>query len=81
MGLLIQLTQNGSTLSQYDGATPPTNPGALKTSTKHDQYSINGNPNMLGLPTPSSLDLNGTIPAISSANPAQQLPYLLYKPQ
>jgi hypothetical protein len=81
MGLLNKLTQNGSTLSQYDGTTPPTDPGVLPTSTKHYQYSINGTPNMVGLPTPSNLDLNGVIPPVSSANPNQQLPYSSFPPQ
>jgi hypothetical protein len=29
----------------------------------HDQYSINGNPNQANQPQPSTLDLNGVIPA------------------
>ena len=81
MGLLDKLTQNGSTLSQYDGVTPPTDPGVSPTSTKHYQYSINGTPNMVGLPTPSNLDLDGVIPSVSSANPNQQLPYSQFPPQ
>jgi hypothetical protein len=31
-------------------------------STLHNEYSINGNPNLLGYPTPSELDLNGETP-------------------
>jgi hypothetical protein len=81
MGLLNMLTQQGSQLSQFDGNTPPTDPGVSPQSTKHYQYSINGNPNMTGLPTPSILDLDGVIPPVSSANPGQALPYLNNLPE
>ena len=55
--------------------------GALPSSTKHYQYSLNGTPNMVGLPSPSNLDLDGVIPPVSSANPNQQLPYSSFPPQ
>jgi len=76
MGLLDKLTTGGSQLSQYDGQTPPPSNIDVQGSTLHDQYSINGKPNMNGFPSPSLLDLNGQVPSISSANPNQQLPYL-----
>jgi len=62
MGLLDKLTQEGSNLSQFDGATPPTMDSASPTSTLHNEYSLNGNPNMVGKPTPSELDLDGQTP-------------------
>lgn len=48
MGLLIKLTTLGSNLTKYDGATPPINPLATKSSTLHAAgnvpgYSLNGN--------------------------------------
>jgi hypothetical protein len=47
MGLLTQLTTAGSNLSKHDGATPPTNNLATKSSTLHANgnqpgYSLNG---------------------------------------
>lgn len=60
MGLLDQLTNNGSNLSEFDGATPPTpNFGGSRL---HNQYSINGRPNVVGKPNPSTLDLDGETP-------------------
>jgi hypothetical protein len=76
MGLLDKLKTAGSQLSKYDGATPPPSNIDVKGSTLHNQYSINGNPNMVGFPKPSLLDLNGNTPSVSSANPKQKLPYL-----
>lgn len=63
MGLLKKLTQQGSNLSEFDGATPPNTPGANPQSKLHYQYSINGNPNLLSKPSPSQLDLNGLTPS------------------
>ena len=37
-------------------------PGASDLSPLHDQYSINGNPNMQKKPQPSTLDLDGLTP-------------------
>jgi hypothetical protein len=71
MGLLDKLTTEGSALSQYDGATPPTLNQSSPQSTLHDTYSINGNPNMPGFPTPSQLDLNGVTPPKYLDNPPQ----------
>jgi len=47
MGLKEKLQTKGSTLSTYDGGTPPTNPGATKSSKLHAfgdtaGYSLNG---------------------------------------
>lgn len=64
MGLLDKLTQQGSNLSKYDGGTPDTMPGSLKTSKLHDEYSINGNPRLFSKPSPSGLDWNGKTPTI-----------------
>jgi hypothetical protein len=71
MGLLDTLTQQGSQLSQYDGLTPPPANIDVEGSTLHYQYSINGNPNMTGFPTPSLLDLNGETPPRYLDNPPQ----------
>ena len=63
MGLLNKLTQQGgSNLSQFDGATPPQMASASPQSTVHNEYSINGNPNLTTYPAPSSLDLDGQTP-------------------
>lgn len=62
MGLKDKLAQNGSNLTQWNGSTPSTMPGSSKQSRLHDEYSINGNPNMGGKPNPSTLDLNGVTP-------------------
>jgi hypothetical protein len=66
MGIYEKLTSQGSNLSQYDGTTPPISNMDVPTSTLHYEYSINGNPNMVGfpepLPPPSLLDLNGVTP-------------------
>jgi len=61
MGILTKLTTDGSQLSEFDGQTP-TNLAPTAQSTLHNEYSINGNPNMAGFPPPSSLDLNGVTP-------------------
>ena len=62
MGLLNKLTTDGSQLTDFDGQTPPPSNIDVQGSTLHYQYSINGNPNMTGFPTPSQLDLNGVTP-------------------
>jgi len=68
MGLKDKLANNGSTLSEFDGATPPQMDGSKDQSKLHNQYSINGNPNVVGKPSPSGLDLNGKTPK-KYANP------------
>jgi hypothetical protein len=62
MGILNKLTQDGSNLSQFNGTQPPIMTSASPTSTVHNEYSLNGNPNMVGYPTPSTLDLDGQTP-------------------
>jgi len=49
------------------GQTPAVRPGALKTSTLHDQSSINNEP-AIEL-SPSDLDLNGSTPPKYLDNP------------
>lgn len=71
MGLLNMLTQQGSNLSEFDGQTPPPANIDVQGSTLHYQYSINGTPNMVGFPTPSTLDLNGVTPPKYLDNPPQ----------
>lgn len=62
MGLLDKLTTEGSNLSQFDGQTPPVSNTDVSTSKLHYSYSINGDPNLPGYPTPSQLDTNGVTP-------------------
>ena len=69
MGLLDQLQSNGSNYSEFDGTTPSQMPSASPQSTTHNEYSLNGNPNMTGLPTPSLLDLDGITPPKYLDNP------------
>ena len=40
----------------------------VSTSKLHYSYSINGNPNLPGYPTPSQLDTNGVTPPRYSDN-------------
>jgi hypothetical protein len=62
MGLKDKLANNGSNLTQWNGSTPSDMPGANPQSRLHDEYSINGNPNMAQKPKPSQLDLDGLTP-------------------
>ena len=71
MGLKDMLTNQGSQLSEFDGQTPPPANIDVQGSTLHYQYSINGNPNMNGFPTPSLLDLNGVTPPRYLDNPPE----------
>jgi len=59
-GILNILQDQGSTLSNLNGAQ-----GSIPdfaASKLHDQYSIDGNPNIPDKPTPSTLDLDGLVP-------------------
>jgi hypothetical protein len=60
--LLNKLETQGSTFSQFDGATPPVNIGATDQSTLHNTYSINGTPTNTITINPSILDLDGKTP-------------------
>mgnify|MGYP003641524674 FL=1 len=71
MGLLDKLNTNGSNLSQFDGTTPPLMTSANPQSNVHNEYSINGNPNLNGYPSPSNLDLDGVTPPKYLDNPPQ----------
>jgi len=62
MGLLDMLTTQGSNLSEFDGQTPPISNQDTPQSQLHYEYSINGNPNLTGYPSPSLLDMNGVTP-------------------
>jgi len=68
MGLLDKLTTEGSQLSGFDGATPPVTNQDTAESKLHYSYSLNGNPNIPGYPTPSQLDTNGVTPPKYSDN-------------
>jgi hypothetical protein len=60
-GLYDRLVYGGSSLSQFDGTTPPVTNQDTPQSNLHYEYSINGNPNLQGYPSPSILDLNDPI--------------------
>ncbi len=68
MSLKNKLANDGSNLSEFDGATPPQMNGASEQSKLHFKYSINGNPNIVNKPSPSGLDLNGVTPPKYSDN-------------
>lgn len=55
-----RLTKIGSPYSLNNGATPTK--VDLQSSTLHNEYSINGTPNITGKPKPSQLDLDGKTP-------------------
>ena len=64
MGLLDKLTTGvGSLLSNGNGSTPSIPVGATDQSKLQDTYSINGIPNVPNKPQPSTLDLDGVVPA------------------
>jgi hypothetical protein len=44
-------------------------PGANPLSTLHDEYSLNGTPQMVNKPQPSNLDLDGITPPRYLDNP------------
>jgi hypothetical protein len=58
--ILSKLTTQGSVLSNLNGAPGP-QPN-FKLSKLHYEYSLNGNPNVVGKPSPSILDMNGKTP-------------------
>lgn len=59
MGLLDKIAESTFGLQ---GITPPKFGDTAGQSTLHNAYSINGDPAMVGKPTPSNLDLNGQTP-------------------
>lgn len=60
MGLEKRLMKGESTLTSFNGTTPPIEDKAI--SKLHFEYSINGQPELLGKPEPSEYDLNGITP-------------------
>ena len=69
MGLKEKFEQNGSTFGAGQGGNSSNLQserdavvGDLKQSKLHFDYSVNGNPEILGAPSPSILDLNGKKP-------------------
>jgi len=63
MTILDKLTSGDSTLTAFNGAKPPQMPGSTDASALHDEYSINGVPNLTEKPDPSNLDLDGQVPS------------------
>ena len=70
MGLQDQLTTQGTPLSKANGGNIPIPVGATDLSKLHFDYSLNGSPNILNKPTPSTLDLDGKKPSNSYDNTA-----------
>lgn len=68
-GLINRLLFKGSNLSQFDGQTPTVSNQDTPQSKLHYEYSINGNPDLLGYPPPSLLDLNDPIGADPNYKP------------
>lgn len=60
MGLLNKLENNGSVYSKLNGTDPVIED--KKQSKLHNEYSINGQPEVKGVPSPSGYDLNGMPP-------------------
>jgi hypothetical protein len=69
MGLLDKLQKQGSTLSKYDGISPPKAEAGLRISVLHNEYSVNGTPELGNKPAPSSLDWDGKTPKITGKFP------------
>lgn len=69
MALLDKLTNQGSTLSKYNGSQPPKAEAGLRTSVLHNEYSVNGTPFIEGKPAPSNLDWDGVTPKITGKYP------------
>ena len=61
MSILTTLSSKGSVLSNLNGAQGP-QPN-FDQSKLHDEYSLNANPKLPSLPSPTSLGLRGLIPA------------------
>ena len=60
MSILDKLQTDGSVYSKLNGADA--SKLNFKESKLHDEYSINGDPNINGKPQPSVLDLDGKSP-------------------
>lgn len=60
MGLLKMI---GNTRFGYKGLTPNQMLSSLFQSKLHNQYSVNGDPNIANKPQPSNLDLNAQTPS------------------
>jgi len=60
MSVLVKLQNQGSSLTSMDGSTPSV--PDFGSSPLHNKYSINGEPNVVNKPNPSTLDLDGQTP-------------------
>ena len=66
MGLLDKIKQ---TKLGYGGEKPTYRADNTKLSPLHNRYSIDGEPKLMGYPTPSTLDLGGITPKRYLDNP------------
>jgi hypothetical protein len=62
------LGQENNSILGNQGITTPTSV-EQQVSQLHYQYSINGNPNITGKPSPSRLDLGGVVPNVPGKTP------------
>ena len=69
MSLIDKLRNQGSTLSKYDGTNPPKQEAGLRDSKLHNEYSVNGKPNLESKPAPSDLDWDGEKPKVVGKYP------------
>jgi hypothetical protein len=63
MSIQQKLKAGESSLTEFNGSTPPQMAGSKPLSVLHHDYSINGKPKVVNKPEPSTLDLDGQIPA------------------
>lgn len=62
------LGQENNSILGNGGKTTPTST-EQQVSQLHNEYSINGNPNIMNKPAPSRLDLGGVAPKVPGKTP------------
>lgn len=72
MALLDKYNQGNSTLTHTPLTFPIGSFFNTKESKLHDEYSLNGGPQLPNLPAPSKLDLNGATPKNNYRNTAPE---------
>lgn len=66
---IYEMTIKGVSRLGYSGKQPPIYAGNDSNSKLHYTYSLNGIPNISGMPKPSQLDRNGVTPKKYLDNP------------